>query len=257
VPAKTLTAKILLYLSENPGATIKDLSQVFNVSPATIRNMIYRLRNNGYIEKAGNGFILTSKGEWFVTRILGGGKEEKEEDIRETKTSEVVEAKVEESVEAEEKTKTRSTEKTVDRDNLMERIEALEKEIENLKKIIEMISSEIKDIRGKLDSKTSGEEGRERKSEKKIEGLPKPVMNIREAMDSLGSLFDELRLEGRIEIIVSIVVDREFYEEFKKKFPLPIKEADALSPMEKMLLNEMIKDARVIVHAGKYYKLIS
>ena len=82
-------------------------------------------------------------------------------------------------------------------------------------------------------------------------------MNVREAMDTLGPLFDQLRLEGRIEIIGSIVVDKEFYEEFKKKFPIPIKEAENLSPLEKMLLNEMIKDARVIIHAGKHYKLIS
>ena len=257
VVAKTLTAKILVYLSENPGATIKDLSQVFNVNPNTIRNMIYRLRNNGYVEKAGNGYVLTSKGEWFVSKIL------KKEEVSESQEQVVVEGTEkkagEESVhvhrEVVETPKKQEVKQVVSGEDIVKRISELEKEIEAIKKVIEDISREISELKEKIGVGRKSVESRDR--EKKVEGLPKPVMNVREAMDTLGPLFDQLRLEGRIEIIGSIVVDKEFYEEFKKKFPIPIKEAENLSPLEKMLLNEMIKDARVIIHAGKHYKLIS
>lgn len=253
-------AKILLYLNENPGATIKDLSQVFNVAPVTIRNILYRLKNNGYIEKAGNGYILTSKGEWFISHIILSG--EKEEEISSTVKEKTEEGEKESISEKTESTKTSQLEKTRDKilekissEDLFKKIEFLEREIENLKRIIENLSREVNRIRKEITIKNTSSE--EKKQDRKSEKLPKPIMNIREALETLGPLFDELRMKGCIEVIGSVVVDREFYEEFRKRFPIPIKEVETLSPMEKILLDEMIKDARVIVHAGKYYKLIS
>jgi uncharacterized protein (DUF342 family) len=129
----------------------------------------------------------------------------------------------------------------------------LETILNELRERLEEVSSEVRKLKERI-IRESKNKMRHRKEE--VEGLPKPVMNIREALNTLGPLLDQLRLEGRVEIIGSIVVDREFYEEFKKKFPLPVKEAENLSPMEKTLLNEMIKDARVIKHAGREYRLI-
>jgi predicted transcriptional regulator len=268
VPARTLSAKILVYLSENPGATLKDLSQVFNISMNTLRNMIYRLRNNGYVEKAGNGYVLTSKGEWFVEKVLKSREtshesitEEKHveapgrEAAREASTSESMVKEEQYSGEeegvVEEKPPSRDT--VEDTGDLLKRIEMLETTLNELREKLEEVSSEIKRLKEQV---VRGSKSRVRRKKEEVEKLPKPVMNIREALNTLGPLLDQLRLEGRVEIIGSIVVDREFYEEFKKKFPLPVKEAENLSPMEKTLLNEMIKDARVIKHAGREYRIV-
>ncbi len=246
---KTLTAKILEYLYENPGASIKDLSTEFSASIPAIRNTLYRLKNNGYVERVGNGYILTSKGEWFVTKIIRGEKQEAIE------TDNALEEAVEKPKETQVSDMIKSGEETYDR-NIEEKIKELEARILTLTKMFEKVMEELESLKRELKTEKRINKS-EPKSEKKLDKLPRPVMNVKEAINILGSRLDELKLEGRVEVIGSIVVDTSFYEEFKKKFPIPVNEVDKLSSMEKILLNEMIRDARVIVHAGKYYKLIS
>jgi len=244
---KTLTAKILKYLYENPGASIKDLSIVFNVNPNTIRNTLYRLKGNGYVERVGKGYILTSKGEWFVKTILGESIQEKEE-------IEIEEERIEPKEKIREEKKHSETISIENRD-IIERIDMLEKQLNEIRDIIDKLARQLEAIRRNIGRKESREKKNE-KREEKMEKLPRPVMNIQEAINVLGPMLDELKLEGKIEIIDSIVVDLDFYNDFKKKFPIPVNEVNKLSILEKTLLDAMIKDARVIKHAGKYYKLI-
>lgn len=258
--SKTLTARILLYLSDNPGATIKNLSTTFNVSLKTIRNIIYRLKNNGFIEKTGNGYILTTKGEWFVNNILKKRIDVSKETIREKTPIVNVEESIHETsnkVETETSIKEResiedSFERSSDINVLMNRLEQVEKELEYLRNMLNKLVRELNFLKKNIEDLSRITIKYEEKSI-----LPRPVMNIREAISMLGSQLDRFRIEGRVLFIGSIVVDREFYENFVKKFPIDISEIGKLSELEKILLDEMIKDARVIIHSGKQYRLVS
>lgn len=252
---KTLTAKILFYLHENPGASIKDLSAIFNANLQTIRNTIYRLKNNGFVEKTGDGYILTNKGEWFVNHVLrretsiSTESMEKRETVAEEKKT-ITETSSGEKPYAHESINIEASLTNID--SLRNRVVSIERELEIIKNTLNRLVREINDLKKTIEEKSKA---LAKPEEKTI--LPNPVMNIHEAMSLLGLQLDRYRLEGRVEVIGSLIVERSFYESFKKKFPIDISEADKLSEVEKILLNEMIRDARVIIHAGKQYKLLT
>jgi len=242
---KTLTAKILLYLRDYPGVGVKDISESFNISLTTARSILYRLKNLGYIEKAGNGYILTSRGEKLVEAIMKKSVKDKStvETVRKD-TSTRSEVEVVKSVEASQVSKPGV-------DSLEDRVKKLEVEVNELKAIVNQLRMEVESIKDMITSKTR----REERSEGEYV-LPKPVMNYKEAYEQLGSKLEQLRIEGKILIIGSIIVDRKIYDEFVKKFPIPVEEESKLSPYEQMLLQEMKKEAYVILHAGREYRLV-
>jgi len=260
--AKTLTAKVLLYLRDNPGATLKDLAQAFNLNPVTARSIIYRLKSGGYVEKAGNGYTLTSKGEWFVSNVIlkGAEKIEMQAEVEKREGSKPLRAEEVGGQAEVRKTPPPATGKAELETDLLERLSTLEKEVESLREAVKNLAQELAELKKKLGLATkpsTTEREREEKRVRSLEALPKPVMNLREALEVLGPSLDRLRGEGRVEVIGSLVVDKHFYESFKKKFPIPLNEVDNLDPMEKLLLEEMRRDARVIIHAGREYRLVA
>jgi len=242
---KTLTAKILLYLRDYPGVGVKDISESFNISLTTARSILYRLKNLGYIEKAGNGYILTSRGERFVEAIMKKSVKDKSTmEIERVDTSTDSKREIVESVE--------STQVSKPEFNSLEyRFKKLEEEVSELKTIINQLRKEVESIKAMIASKPRREDRGEGEYV-----LPKPVMSYKEAFEQLGSKLDQLRIEGKILIIGSIVVDKKIYDEFIKRFPIPVEEESKLSPYEQMLLQEMKKEAYVILHAGREYRLV-
>ncbi len=259
---KTLMLRILEFLKEYSGATIKDIAVTLGISMSLARTVVYRLRNNGYIEKAGKGYILTDKGEWFVNKF-GKPREENVEEVSiearsEEATYEVISSKeqeIETEIKAQEHKKTypKTTEEPLTK--LEEKIRQIEKEIIRIEKQVSSLRQELDKIREEL-KKAKTRSTKEKKNKKEEKGLPKPIMYINEAMNALGSMFNTLVYQGRIEVVGRLAVDKRYYEEFIKKFPLSIREAEKLPPLEKTLLEEMKRDARVILYAGKEYRLV-
>ena len=62
---KTLRQKILEEVKSNPGLSLKELSRLLEVSQNTLKNIVYKLKSEGYIEKAGDGYVITPRGERF------------------------------------------------------------------------------------------------------------------------------------------------------------------------------------------------
>ena len=262
MPKKTLMLRILEFLKEYSGATIKDIATTLGISMTLARTIVYRLRNNGYIEKAGKGYILTDKGEWFVNKFGEPREESVEEVSAEAQSGEIVyEITSSKEREAEAKTKIQEYKimypKTMDEplSSLEDKIRQIEKEIIRVEEQVSSLRQELSKIREEL-KKAKTRRTKEKKNEKEEKGLPKPIMHINEAMNALGSMFNTLVYQGRIEVVGRLAVDKKYYEEFIKKFPLPIREAEKLSPLEKTLLEEMKRDARVILYAGKEYRLV-
>lgn len=277
---KTLTAKILEFIWENPGATIKDVAIMLNIGLPTARAILYKLKNNGYIEKIGMGYVLTSKGEWFINNVLQRKTNNSKQIMQETRepiehkeqaTSEKEDQIIE--VEKEKDYKSTMTEPQEPlKENILSRINLLESKIIELEKTVQKIITDLEAIKSKikkeeehedtsrkkepLKSKSNIELGTKKRDKDHENRLPAPIMYIYEAKNTLGPLLDTLIRSGKAEIIGSLVVDTEFYNEFKKRFPISITEAEKLPPMERRLLEEMNREAIVIIHAGKYYKLI-
>ncbi len=274
---KTLTGKILEFISEFPGATLKEIAEYLEISPALARSLVYKLKNNGYLEKAGKGYVLTKKGEWFVQNILkktaktGEKTEEEIEKMKSIKqeTIEEVHEKpiIYEEFKPKEPIKEQQSQQLIE--SLMKRINMLEEHLRTLESRLQQLLEELESLKKQVSyNKRSEQLAIETKKpvredmiqphpkQKEHEKLPEPIMSIQEARHKLGPSLDTLIRTGKAEIIGNLVVDSEFYESFKKRFPLSIRDAEKLPPMEKRLLEEMNREAIVIIHAGKYYKLI-
>lgn len=262
MPEKKLTTKILELLREYPGASIKDISQTLGVSLGITRAIIYRLKNNGYVEKAGSGYILTSKGEWLLSKIIGEetriettiSKTQRAEEPEQAKT-------IEQQVETETRRVSRSTQTVplpqTSLSELLGKIKELEDKIRTLEEKVEEISKRIDELfssRRQME-KTKIEKEKVKPREKKPV-LPAPIIGIKEARNLLGSQLDKLLYERKVVQVGSLIVESSFYDKFVKKFPLPVRDAEKLSPAEKRLLEEMKHEAKVILKAGKHYELI-
>ncbi len=267
---KTLMLRILEFLREYNGATIKDISSTLGISMSLARTVIYRLRNNGYVEKVGKGYILTEKGEWFVNKF-GESKtteETKPEEKSEETLKDTEQSPTQPYIQSSVKTLDKYSEKIVEPERRTEvskpvnedLLRTVEKRIADIEKEIRMLENTLSNLKQELE-KTKEELRKamlhgKREKKKDEKGLPKPIMPINEAMSVLGSSFNTLVYQGKIEVVGRLAVDREYYNEFIKKFPLPVRDAEKLSPMEKTLLEEMKRDARVILYAGKEYRLV-
>lgn len=232
---ETLTSKILQFLVENPGATIKELSLALGISQNLARKIIYRLKNKGFVEKSGDGYVLSGKGTWFLEDILKAKKEPRKKRESEEKPSISKMIPIKEEGFSEELFSSRIN-------DLMNKIKQIEEQLIKIK-------DELESLKKILD--------KWKKTERVVtRRLHKPVVSLQEAISMYGGLLESMRSEGSVILIGSLAVDREFYEEFRKKFPITIDDKEKLNEYEQILLEEMIKDARVIVSGGKLYKLI-
>ncbi len=62
--------------------------------------------------------------------------------------------------------------------------------------------------------------------------------------------------EGVAIPIGDYLVNPEFLDKFKKKFPLSVGEIEKMSPEERGLLDSLIKEGLVYLHAGREYRII-
>lgn len=236
VLSRTLTAKILRFLAENPGATIKEVSRALGISQDLARSVIYRLRNKGFIEKSGDGYVVIGKGEWFLKDVL---KAKAEGDVKERES----EAAEQTSIETMQGGLETSREQIISKINeLMGKVKSIEEQLAGIKEELKVLEKRVYEGRVAERSVTRR--------------LHKPVVSLQEAVSIYGGLLESMRSEGSVIVVGSLAVDREFYDEFRKKFPIPVDDKSKLSEYEQILLEEMIRDARVIVSGGKLYKLI-
>ncbi len=163
------------------------------------------------------------------------------------------------------KGKTANVREEIINEKYIEKIKVLEGKISVLEESIKKLYEEIESIKEKLDkigslekkqAKQIGIRAEVKTKPKKREGLPEPIMHFEEARRTIGLQLDTLIRSGQVVVVGSLVVDSEFYEEFKKRFPMSIRDAEKLPYMEKRLLEEMNREAIVIIRAGKYYDLV-
>ncbi len=245
--------KVLKFLNEYPGATIKDVAQGLNISTGLARAILYRLKNRGFIEKAGQGYVLTVSGEKLL------GKQAKTE----SPTIEKEESHKQENIPSEtpvflQKSREQIEQPTMEYpelNELLSKVNKIEKDIANLEQVINALKKELSIIKKEVEDRLSRVKATRVKG-KRPDRLPKPIMSFIEAQQVLG---DDIRImiyTGKAIPIGSLVVDSDYYNEFISRFPLSRKEADKLSEQEKILLEELKKEGRVYLYAGKEYRLV-
>lgn len=246
---KTLQHRVLETLRDNPGLSPKDLASILEVDINKIKVILYKLKTAGYIEKAGKGFLLTQRGMKFLEYLEKGvseAGEKKTSEIRETQPPTPQEEQAIQLTEIQSVTSTVNRETSIEYreliNEILNRISLLEKKVASLE-------NQVRNIELALQSRR----------EKRENGLTidPPVQPYNEAYTKYGSIIDRLINENKLVRIGSLVVDSTFYHEFKSRFPLKVSDIDKLTTYEKLLLEEMRREALVILHAGKEYRLVS
>lgn len=235
---KTLRQKILEEVKSNPGLSLKELSRLLEVSQNTLKNIVYKLKSEGYIEKAGDGYVITPRGERFLDFL---------EKRRTTSLGEEVGGKEpEERVAKEEPTPSTRTQ-TIARSE-QELLSNIVNKLRELEKRVSMLEAQMKNLELAIASSRHKREG--------VITIDPPIQPINEAISKYGSLIDKLINENKLVRVGSLVVDASIYQEFKSRFPIKTSDIDKLNPLERQLLEEMRREAIVILHAGKEYRLV-
>lgn len=253
---KSITHRILELIRDSPGCTVKDISSAIGLPPERIRAVLYELKAKGYVEKAGKTYVLTERGlkllEYLeqskgIVRPKEEGEEAEAKDavaVSRVKGEEKATQVQVESRQAESVLQAGGRETLELREVLVQfesRLRELEKKVENLERALRDVEKALESMHVK------------KKAEALIE---EPVMPYTQAVAKLGKTLEKLIKENKVVVVGSLVVDSTFFEWFKAKFPIKVVDVDKLSVYERALLEEMKKEALVILHGGKEYRLV-
>jgi len=243
----SLERKILTFLKENPGANAREIAEALGVSYSRIQSALYRLREKGIIIKTGFGYAISSLKEPFTS--YEEEFEEKRVSIAGDKLMEVLRnfKKLEEKLNTLLAKYHRLNE---DIKSITERVNTLQKELESLKKKVNGVYETMKTFHIIWREKKNVLEDR-LISELKREG----VIDISIARNLALKSIEEYVRSGTI-VVSSLVVSKEFYEKFKKKFPIPKEQVRKLSEKEKMLLRAFVDEGLAYLHRGIEYRLV-
>lgn len=243
MPKKTLTRLVLEILDSYPGSSLREISQLTGADIVRVREVVERLKLYGMLNKIGDGYVLTERGKEYLRATVS--KEEAQ--IKPGETLHEKEVKEEPS-----KTISPSQPENANGDLLNKlnmRVEELERRIADLEKKFYEMENAFRRLEEVLTKYHSVRQSTQVVTED-------VVIPAGDAARKYGSMIDKWLREGKYVQVGSLIVEASFYEAFKSKFPLKISDSNTLSPMEKILLEEMRKEGLVIVHAGKEYRLV-
>ncbi len=256
----SISQRVLELLRENPGASLKEISAALEAPINKVRAVLYDLKSRGYVEKAGKGYIVTERGlEYleYLERVRRGARPVQEEVgqatpsalpfIEKTAEKQEAEAPREAPMQAHREEKPETGLLQTQLAELESSLLKIANRLDEFEKRLTLLERTVRDI----------EKALEALRKRRIEALLEPpVMPYSEALSRLGAQLERMIMEGRIVRVGSLVADPQFYHEFKSKFPIKLADLDKLSEYEKLLLEEMRKEALVVLHAGREYRLL-
>ena len=226
--------RVLAFLKNNPGATPREIADALGIPLSSVRAALYRLREAGYVVRSTRGGYVVRVTPSLITEVPAGVSSE---DLREIKNliNQLVST-------------VSSLKEEVDR--LSTRVKKLEHELNLLRKAYSRLNEVGETGR---DSDRTGKAGRDPLIE---EINKKGILSIDEAR-KLARKPLEVYISNELLIPISgYLVSQKFFNNFKARFPLHISEVRNLSTAERLLLDAMIKEGLVYLHAGKEYRII-
>lgn len=242
---ENIQQRILKYLIENPGATPREIADNIGISISKVRRILYMLRDKGLVRRVGTGYT--------AIRIDMKGGEQKE---------------IEEQI-GQEQEKQRSQMKEYERERvsnlsrldytwLYEIISKITKTVNELSNRVDRIEKELNELKGIIGKQSSKRETikKTRVNDQLIKLLKlEKIVTVKEALNyATKPLEDYVNKELAI-VFKNYIIDKEFYDGFKNKFPLTIESIKKLTEKEKLLLKLLIEEGLVYLHAGREYKL--
>ncbi|MEM4427957.1 MAG: winged helix-turn-helix domain-containing protein [Zestosphaera sp.] len=236
--SENIYRKIIEYLKSNPGAMPREIADALGVSIGMVRIALLRLRELGYVVRSGKGGYVVKSGAGDL-----GARKSVEDFYEETQKQ----AKREASTRAEKDSSTL-------REHLDIEISELRNEVNELKKIVESLSDRVNKIETEftllMKSLKTEKKVREEVSEASVDAIVRV-----DILRNRGVSVDSLVRSGNYVVVGNYVVLHSFIEEFKKRFPISLREVKNLKDEERELLNAMVSEGLAYLHAGKEYRL--
>lgn len=267
--ARSYTLRVLEILNNTPSLSSREIAEILGIDFSRAKEILERLRYSGYVEKAGRGYIITTRGRSLLAELTKQKTISPQNTVQEKQGGPASEEAVSSDKSVGEKRQEGKTEGQIQQaPETLDHVSLLVKQLEEFSKRLRELEVKIKDLDARLTSLENFAKEvvkhhdmvQHTGSQSNGEGqyvIETPVMNMNEAQSRLGPLLDKYLLEGRLIRIGTLIVDHVFYEEFKKKFPIKASEVSKLSNLEKTLLNEMRNEMLVILYAGKEYRLVN
>lgn len=233
--SENIYRKIIEYLKLNPGAMPREIADALGISIGMVRIALLRLRESGYVVRSGKGgyVVKSGSGELEGRRPADVGA-------------------YEESPKTTRKEVGTQSEKGLDalKDYINAEISELRSEVSELKKVVESLSDRVSKIEAEFTLLMKS-----LKSEKKAREEAGEVMMRVDVARNRGISVDSLVRSGNYVIIGNYIVSQSFIEEFKRKFPISLKDVKNLTSEEKELLDAMVSEGLAYLYAGREYRL--
>ncbi len=226
---------VLAYLRENPGSNPRRIADALGLSLNRVRVALLKLRDRGQVIRTSRGYVAVVQPRDLSAYQARGAP---------ASTAEL-----------------KSAGATSRLDALEKRVSIIEARLEALEEALTRVAEELEKLRNRLRGKGKVRGGSRRGSPRARELgevlAEKRIIPLDEARRYAiyRSLKDYLD-SGEAVVIGGLVVQKEFYEEFKSRFPLPVEAVSRLEREEKMLLDAMVSEGLAYLHAGKEYRLV-
>ncbi len=233
--------KIINYLLENPGSKPRQIADSIGESLTRVRRALYVLRDRGIIARSGQGYVV-------VRSRLRETRENVNEKMEQDKKSR-------NRMELRTQTNTYKYEElSIDNKWLSEIITNILKTMNELNKKISNIEKEITIIKARLESL---EKNKNKEMDHFISMIKqKKIMAVEEAKQYMQKTLEYYVVNGYVVVVGNIIVDKEYYEEFKKKFPLSVSEVKKLDANNLLLLKKLIEEGAIYLHGGNEYRFV-
>ena len=217
--------KIIEYLKSNPGAMPREIADALGISIGMVRIALLRLRELGYVVRSSKGgYVVKSSSKdiesYGLTDVDTRGEQQK----------------------------------IIKKDNLDTEINELRSEVNELKKVIESLCEKVSKIEAEFTLLMKSLKS-EKKVKDEVSEVGKDVIMRIDVARNRGVSVESLVRSGNYVIVGNYLVSQSFMEEFRKRFPISLKEIKSLTNEERELLNAMVSEGLAYLYAGKEYRL--
>ncbi len=223
--------RVLSYLKSNPGATPREVADALGLPYRVVRVAIMRLRESGYVVRSSRGgyLVRVSMPSPDTSSVTAQGRVSGSESIS------IAE--------------------------LVDLIESLRSDVNELKARVGRLEQELNLLKKGLSSTVVSKKVRAGRMSHPQDPLLATlrghgVVRLSEARKLAVRNISEYVSEGKVVPIGEYLVDPEFLSSFKQRFPLRVSDVRGLSEVERNLLNALIKEGLVYLHAGREYRLV-